>query len=151
MVLATDGFYRTAMASTEIGQTSYYKAIISGGDWDDAAQTSLKYNAASLRCSHQFISSDPRRFRQPDPFVGTPSALERRMVDSIDVPLFEDTTYEVDILNGEIIVRTITASATSATCADQTTDFGVAQSVLSVAVYQISSTIGRGYAGKATV
>ncbi len=155
VVLATDGFYRTSMASTEIGQTSYYKAIISGGDWDDAAQTSLKYNAASLRCfspvhivgsrdgSGNLILSWARRPR-----------WNGEWLDSIDVPLFEDTeAYEVDILNGNTVVRTLSASATSATYStvDQTTDFGAAQSVLSIAVYQINSTIGRGYPGKATV
>ncbi|MDD3181307.1 MAG: hypothetical protein PHD48_00650 [Alphaproteobacteria bacterium] len=75
-------------------------------------------------------------------------------LDNIDVPQFEDAeAYEIDILNGSAVMRTITATTTTAsyTAVDQVTDFGAAQSVLSIAVYQINSTIGRGYAGKATV
>ena len=54
---------------------------------------------------------------------------------------------------GDVVVRTLTASTATVTysAAVQTTDFGVAQSVLSIAVYQMNSTIGRGYPGKATV
>lgn len=75
-------------------------------------------------------------------------------LDNIDVPQFEDAeAYEIDILNGNTVVRTITSNTTSASysAADQTADFGTAQSVLSIAVYQMNSTIGRGYPGKATV
>jgi len=51
------------------------------------------------------------------------------------------------------VVRTIDATTTTAaySASDQTTDFGAAQNVLAIAIYQINSTIGRGYAGKATV
>ncbi len=70
------------------------------------------------------------------------------------MPLFEDEeSYQIDILNGEEVVRTLTASSTSASYSaeDQSTDFGATQASLSVAVYQMNATIGRGYAGKATV
>lgn len=155
VVLTTDGFYRMPMASTEIGQTSYYKALTSGGDWDDAAQTSQKFNAASLRC---FSPAHVKGSRDGGGNLTLTWARRPRWngewLDGIDVPQFEDTeSYEIDILNGGTVVRTIAVSATTAnyTSADQTTDFGAAQSVLSIAVYQINSTIGRGYAGKATV
>lgn len=155
VVLATDGFYRMAMASTEIGQTSYYKAIPSGGDWDDAAQTSQKFNAASLRC---FSPVHIAGSRDSSGNLTLSWVMRARWngewLDSIDISNYEATeAYEIDILNGSTVVRTITASTTNATysAANQTTDFGAAQSVLSVAVYQINSTIGRGYAGKATV
>ncbi len=155
VVLATDGFYRMVMAATEIGQLSYYKAIPTGGDWDDAAQTSLKYNAASLRCF------SPVHIKGTRDGLGnlTLSWVMRarwngEWLDSIDISNYEATeAYEIDILNGDTVVRTINAATTSATysAADQTTDFGGAQNVLSIAVYQINSTIGRGYAGKAIV
>ncbi len=154
-VLATDGFYRMAMAATEIGQLSYYKAIPTGGDWDDAAQTSLKYNAASLRC---FSPVHIKGTRDGSGNLTLSWIMRARWngewLDSIDISNFEATeAYEIDILNGDTVVRTLTATTTSVTysAADQTTDFGAAQSVLSIAVYQINSTIGRGYAGKAIV
>jgi hypothetical protein len=67
--------------------------------------------------------------------------------DAAEVPLAEDAErYEVDILDGAAVVRTI-ASATP-TClygaADQIADFGSEQSSLAVAVYQMSAAYGRG-------
>ena len=70
------------------------------------------------------------------------------------MPVFEDEeSYQIDILSGETVVRTLTASTTSATysASEQEEDFGAAQSSLAVAVYQMNATIGRGYAGEATV
>ncbi len=155
VVLATDGFYRMAMAATEIGQLSYYKAIPSGGDWDDAAQTSQKFNAASLRC---FSPVHIKGARDGSSNLTLSWVMRARWngewLDSIDISNYEATeAYEIDILNGDTVVRTINASTTNAiySAVDQTTDFGAAQNVLSIAVYQINSTIGRGYAGKAIV
>ncbi|MFA5040735.1 MAG: phage tail protein [Bdellovibrionales bacterium] len=155
VVLATEGFYRTSMASTEIGQTSYYKAIVSGGDWDDAAQISQTFNAASLRC---FSPVHVRGARASNGNLALSWVRRARWngewLNNVDVPLFEDAeSYEIDILKNDTVVRTI--KATTATAAysaeEQTADFGSTQSALAIAVYQINSTIGRGHAGKATV
>lgn len=72
-----------------------------------------------------------------------------------DVPLGEASeSYEVDIMAGDEVVRTIT-SLTSASAPysadDQTTDFGSPQAEIDVRVYQMSAAVGRGYAGSATV
>lgn len=64
-----------------------------------------------------------------------------------EVPLAEDSErYEVDVLSGPSVVRTlsVTAPACAYSAAHQTADFGAPQSTLSVAVYQISATYGRG-------
>ncbi|MDX9689777.1 MAG: phage tail protein [Alphaproteobacteria bacterium] len=155
VVLSSASLYRMAMVATQIGQTTYYKALPSGGDWDDAAQSSLKYNAASLRC---FSPVHIAGIRDANGNL-TLSWVRRtrwngEWLDAIDIPLFEDgEAYQIDILNGDKVVRTLTAATPMASynAADQTADFGAAQSVLSVAVYQMNSTIGRGYPGKATV
>ena len=71
-----------------------------------------------------------------------------------EVPLAEDSErYEVDVLSGMTVVRTLTASAPSClyTAAQQMADFGAPQSTLSVAVYQMSPTYGRGTAKSAVV
>jgi hypothetical protein len=155
VVLATGSLYRMVMASTQIGQTAYYKALPSGGDWDDAAQTSHKFNAASLRCFSPVHLKGAR-----DELGNLTLTWARRTrwngewLDEIDIPLFEaEEAYQIDILKGSTAVRTLTANTTSTTysAVDQTTDFGAAQSVLSVAVYQMNSTIGRGYAAIAIV
>ena len=73
----------------------------------------------------------------------------------IDVPLNETSeAYSVDILNGTNVVRTISGLTTPTanyTAAQQVTDFGSAQSSISVNVYQLSSVVGRGYAGSKVV
>jgi hypothetical protein len=74
--------------------------------------------------------------------------------DGADVPLNEEfEKYEVDILNGAAVVRTIAVTAPSAiyAVADQTTDFGAVQSAVAVKVYQISATVGRGRGTAATL
>ena len=67
--------------------------------------------------------------------------------DSVEVPLAEDTErYEVDILDGPDVVRTISSTTPSLTytAAEQTADFGAPQSSLSLRVYQLSPVFGRG-------
>jgi len=64
-----------------------------------------------------------------------------------EVPLAEDAeAYEIDILDGASVVRTIASGAPACayTAAAQTADFGAPQGTLSVAVYQMSAAHGRG-------
>lgn len=66
----------------------------------------------------------------------------------VDVPLGEmSETYEVDIMNGSTVVRTLTSTTPTVQYAvgDQVTDFGSAQSSVSLAVFQISAIVGRGW------
>ncbi|MFC7541026.1 hypothetical protein ACFQU2_35305 [Siccirubricoccus deserti] len=75
--------------------------------------------------------------------------------DGVDVPLGETAErYEVEIMNGGTVVRTITELTTPAAtypAADQVTDFGNTQASLAVRVYQVSPEVGRGAARVATV
>jgi len=74
--------------------------------------------------------------------------------DGADVPLNEESErYEIDIMNGAAVVRTISVAAPTATytAAQQTADFGSAQTSLNVRVYQLSATVGRGQPGVATL
>jgi hypothetical protein len=74
--------------------------------------------------------------------------------ETAEVPLAEDgEAYEVDVLDGGTVVRTIAsaAPACSYSAAEQTADFGSPQSTLSVAVYQMSAAYGRGTPKRATV
>lgn len=71
------------------------------------------------------------------------------------VPLSEGIeAYEVDVLDGATVVRTITGlSSPGATysAADQVADFGAAQPSVAVRVHQVSNIVGRGIAAEATV
>jgi hypothetical protein len=75
--------------------------------------------------------------------------------DNVDTPLGEvEEAYEVDIMDGVDVVRTISglASATASyTAAEQTTDFGTPQSSITVKIYQMSGIIGRGTAGESSI
>lgn len=71
-----------------------------------------------------------------------------------DVPLGEtDERYEVDILSGSTVKRTLSTStpAVTYTAAQQTADFGSVQAAVSVAVHQMSAIVGRGTARTAIV
>ncbi|MCD6035198.1 MAG: hypothetical protein K0R63_939 [Rickettsiales bacterium] len=75
--------------------------------------------------------------------------------DGVDVPLIENSeAYEVDILDGDTVVRTIeglTSPTATYSALEQTADFGAPQSVLSIRVYQLSEKVGRGTAGEGEV
>ncbi|MGA1256110.1 MAG: phage tail protein [Candidatus Nanopelagicaceae bacterium] len=76
------------------------------------------------------------------------------LIDYKDADLSElSEAYEVDILSGSTVVRTLSTATPTATysAANQTTDFGSTQSNVSVKIYQLSSYVGRGYAGVATI
>ena len=71
-----------------------------------------------------------------------------------EVPLGEDSErYEIDILSGATVLRTLTSATPSVlyAAADELADFGAAQSSLTVRVAQVSATAGRGFAAAATL
>jgi hypothetical protein len=71
-----------------------------------------------------------------------------------EVPLGEDSErYEVDILSGTTVVRTLSVTTSSVlyAAADELADFGMAQSSLTVRVAQLSATVGRGFAAEKTL
>jgi hypothetical protein len=74
--------------------------------------------------------------------------------DAVEVPLAEETErYEVDILDGTTVKRTLATTTPSATytAADQTADFGAPQSLVSLRAYQLSTVFGRGTPRAATL
>jgi hypothetical protein len=74
--------------------------------------------------------------------------------DAAEVPLGEESErYEVDIMDGAGVKRTLSATSPSATytAAQQIADFGSAQSALSVNVFQLGAVYGRGSAMAAVV
>jgi hypothetical protein len=74
--------------------------------------------------------------------------------DTTEVPLAEDVErYEIDILDGATVKRTILSDTPSAlyTAAEQTADFGSPQSSVSLRVFQMSAVLGRGTPRAATL
>jgi hypothetical protein len=74
--------------------------------------------------------------------------------EAVEVPLGESAErYEIDILDGGEVVRTLAAATPSAsyTAAQQTADFGGLPSPLDVVAYQVSPEYGRGQGRAATL
>jgi hypothetical protein len=72
----------------------------------------------------------------------------------VEVPLGEEReSYEVDVLDGATVKRTLAADAPAVlyAAAVELADFGSAQSSLSIRVVQLSATVGRGVAAEAVV
>ena len=70
------------------------------------------------------------------------------------MPLGEDSErYEIDILDGSDVVRTLSATSPTATytAAQQTADFGSPQPSISLRINQLSTTAGRGTPRSAVV
>jgi Gene Transfer Agent (GTA)-like protein/putative tail protein len=71
-----------------------------------------------------------------------------------EVPLGEDSEqYQLEILSGTNVVRTVTTTTSSAfyASADELSDFGIPQASLSVRVAQLSATVGRGFVAQAVL
>lgn len=71
-----------------------------------------------------------------------------------DVPLSEEReAYEIDILTGGGVRRTLTGGATAMLyeAAAELADFGAPQSLLTISVFQMSAVVGRGFAASATL
>jgi hypothetical protein len=72
----------------------------------------------------------------------------------VEVPLGEDgERYEVDVLAGAAVVRTLAATAPEALypAAQELADFGAPQAMLSLRVAQMSAAVGRGFERAVTV
>ena len=72
----------------------------------------------------------------------------------VAVPLGEEReAYELDILSGASVVRTLPSAAPAVLYAadDEIADFGSPQASVSVRVHQLSATVGRGFAAAATL
>jgi GTA TIM-barrel-like domain/Putative phage tail protein len=72
--------------------------------------------------------------------------------DGVDVPLNEESErYELDVLEGDEVIRTIAASSPAATytASQQIADFGSIQNAIAVRIHQLSASVGRGWPGSA--
>jgi hypothetical protein len=156
VLLQTTGLRRVTDQQSDIGITKYWKgvtfgksaALVSSTPFADTGIGLLPFSPVDVRAarsSGDITLTWKRRTRLSTRFVGS---------GGINVPLGEASeAYSVDIMDGDTVVRTIATTAATLTysSADQTADFGAPQSSLTVRVYQISATVGRGYPAEATL
>lgn len=153
-ILIDDRVQRIPMDEDRIGQTYSYAAVTYGADIQDA----IIYDFANTAISMRPYS--------PSHVEGTRDGSDNLTItwkrrtryggewrNSVDITDSDPMTFEVDIMNGSTVVRTIsvTAETASYTAAEQTTDFGSTQSSLTVRVYQLNTVFGRGLKTEETI
>lgn len=156
VLLETDsGLFREVLSQTRIGEASYFRSVRSGGNWDDAVEQNFVYNAEAFRCFSPVRIKGTRDGSNNLTITWVRRARwGAEWMSGTDIPLGEATeAYEIDILSGTTVVRTLTATTPTVSyiAAQQTTDFGSPQSSVKVNIYQMNAFVGRGHAGEATV
>ncbi|MDG9780259.1 phage tail protein [Metapseudomonas otitidis] len=138
------------MTATSIGQQFLYRGVTNGADILSAYDQPFTYSGVNLEClspvyargyrdgSGNFTGSFTRRSRVSGTWwvTGTPS------------PVGESAeSYEIDVMSGATVKRTIasTSESFSYSAANQSADFGSAQSAITFRIYQMSAVVGRGY------
>lgn len=147
---------KDTVALALLGLQRDYKSVSIGAVLDDTASQTVTYQGLNLKPyapvhikgerdgSGNLVISWVRRAR-----------INGEWRDNVDVPIGEAfEQYEIDIMDGETVMRTIRISdATQATydVAEQTADFGSPQSAVMVHIYQLSEAIYRGSAAVISV
>jgi len=167
VVLSDATLLKVALPDTELNVSRLYQAVTAGGLAGDGTFKALTFLG---RAAMPYAPVDVRGVRGVAPADWTITWKRRTRLggawkDGTDVPLGEETEdYEVDVLNGASVVRTLSATASPGgsfvtpgaqqavyTVADQNSDFGATQAMLSLRVCQLSATVGRGFVAAATV
>jgi hypothetical protein len=154
-IMLTNALARELMASSGWSISKKYKPVTIGStlgattaqDFTYAAKALKPYSPAHIvgsRSAGDLTISWKRRTR-----------IGGDWRDAVDIPLSEESErYEVDIMSGVTLKRTITGLTSPTalyTSAQQVTDFGAAQSSILMNAYQLSAAVGRGYAGVAVI
>jgi hypothetical protein len=129
------------------------RLIVSGRDYADPATLALEITPQSTA----LMPLSPVHLRARRSGAGVEFRWIRRTRRdgdgwAVDVPLGEEReAYEVDVMSGSTVLRTLSAAGPSVlyAAADELADFGAPQSNLAVAVYQLSATVGRGFPAQA--
>lgn len=154
VALSASSLRRAGVSYTRLGQPVAFKPVTFGAALADSPATQITFQAASLRpyaparpvCvaqgSGDLVFKWLRRAR-----------LANEWSDGADVPLDEASeSYTVEIYNGSTLVRTATAASPTWTysASARNADGLGANTSLGFAVYQMSATVGRGFAASET-
>lgn len=144
------------VSTSDINMSRLYRSVTQRQNIDAASEQSFAYAGENLECrspmnikgaknsAGDWSIGWTRRTRLPvEPFSG------------MSAPLGESSeSYEVEIWDSTwtTLKRTIaglSSAAATYTNAQQVADFGSVQKLIYIKVYQLSATVGRGYAGQA--
>jgi len=155
-VLLDGTIAKQTMANSLIGKLRQYKPVTFGSSLTSAVEQDFTYTAVSLK-PYSPVQINGSRDGSGNLTINwfRRTRVDGNWEDNVDVPLNETSeAYEIDIMNGSAVARTITGLANSTasyTAAQQIADFGSVQSSIVLNIYQLSSVVGRGYPGNATV
>ena len=141
-----------------IGLTVSTKGVTSGSDLTSTTATTVVYDAASRKPYAPMIEAIVRDGSDNLTF----ELIQRNRYGSLwtptDPPFESDPDdFEVDVMavgSPTTVLRTISVSGTatiSYTAAEQTTDFGAAQSSITVIAYQLNADARRGFGNEETI
>ena len=153
VLLSTTGLRFMALQSADLGRLRYYKAVSAGQKLSATVAKTITPLGVALK---PYSPVDARANRDTTNTVLTwrrRTRLSSRITGPLawSAPLGEASeSYEVEVWDSSYttLKRTLTASAQTVTysAALQVTDFGSNQTVLYLRIYQLSATVGRGYA-----
>jgi hypothetical protein len=154
-VMLTNALARELMASSAWGISKKFKPVTIGSTLGATNPQDFAYTAKALKPYSPVHLAGSRSAGDLTLTWKRRTRIGGDWRDGVDIPLSEESErYEVDIMQGATVKRTISSLTTPTafyTAAQQVTDFGAAQSSILVNVYQLSAAIGRGYAGIATL
>lgn len=155
VLVSGSGIYRLPLQTSEVGAERFYRAVTSGATFSSASDQGLTGQGQALE-TFSPVHVDGTRDGSSNLTISWTrrDRLSQTLRDGVAVPNSETSeSYEVDVLDGANVVRTLTSSTASVaySAADQTTDFGSPQASIAVRVYQLSAIVGRGTPAEATV
>lgn len=153
VLLSDSSILRITAAAAEIGLARHYKGVTSGALIADATPQTFTHGAVALKpFAPAYLGGG--RDAAGDLTINWMRRDRKSAAAWRDLPMSEFVeAYEIDVMNGAAVVRTIAAATQTATytAAQQTSDFGSPQASVSVRVYQISAAVGRGYSLEGTI
>jgi hypothetical protein len=154
-VLLSPALYTTAIANNLIGRELFYKAVSVGNSLGNTGEIAFTYTGKNLK-PFAPVHVTGVRDGSDNLTIGwvRRSRVGAEWRDGVDIPLGEESErYEVEILDGVTVKRTLSATSPTVaySAAQQVTDFGAAQSSVSVRIYQLSAVVGRGYPAGASI
>lgn len=138
------------MSIESLGASRDYRAVTAGTTLDSSSSISFNYQGVNLECLSPVYAKGTRDGSSN--FTGIFTRRSRLSsswwVAGVQAPVGEASeSYEIDVMSGSTVKRTIAVTSPSFTysAANQTTDFGSAQSSITFRIYQLSELVGRGY------
>lgn len=146
---------RILMDAAEVGLSRTYRVVTIGRPLSTGSDYIFTNTANALEClSPVHVGMGINSSSDIEIHWTRRSRLGGHWTDYIDVPLSEVTeSYALEIYDGINLVRTINTSTQTCnySAAQQTSDFGAAQTSLSIKLWQVSATNGPGFLFEGTI